>query len=400
MKRILIIIANMFLSSFMMTIFAQLPNEEITILKSPNNDQSLTISCPEIPDACYQWSGPGVPSGAHTPSIVVYPQLGENVYHAVRTSKYGCEEKYVTVNVVGCISLDVEPLVECYPSGATVNRYDFNIKTSPPGYEDLVTVTPDHVSNNGGAPVETEDITFSIMHNRACASKTVQVNVINDNLGGSHQGSLEFENWIRTFNTVNEKLNYIKGKINSIKNLMNLNPLIQCEPTISFTLNTPQYRAISSCCDGKVGYGFVTAFPGLSASVGVECAIAITTFKIPYVFEPSIILGCNAFVNFHDATIKYVNEGCSDVVIPIKFGFSLSGGARLNLITVPNNKRLSVISVNAKLVGTASAEWEWIISKPIQWPSVTLSASFEAEASLLNIFKYKYCYKFASVRIL
>ena len=122
MKRFLIIVAAMFLSSFMMTVYAQLPNEEITILKSPDNDQWLTISCPGIPNACYLWSKDNVPIG-HTPSIVVYPQPGVNVYHATRTSvSYGREEKTVIVNVVECVSVDVKPLVECYPSGATVDN--------------------------------------------------------------------------------------------------------------------------------------------------------------------------------------------------------------------------------------------------------------------------------------
>ena len=404
MKRILLIIIVTMVSSVMMTVKAQLPSEEITILKNQNNDQSLTISCPEIPNACYEWYDQNGSLGSYTASVLVYPQLGENVYRAVRTSKFGREEKYVTVNVVGCISLDVDPLVGCYPSGATVSKNDFKINTSPPGYEDFVIVSPDHVSNNGGAPEEMVDITFSIMHDRACASKTVQVNVINDNLGGSHQGSFEFDNWIRTFNAVQNKLNDVQRKLDRLYKYNGYIPVVDlCVPVLSFAFNTPSYQAITSCCEGKIGYGYKTFFPGLSASVGVDCNIPLSWVvgvALPGWLNPvRVVIGANVFINISEAHIKYVNTGCTDVVIPIRVGASLSGGARLDLIDVPGH-HFKVLYGSVRLVGTAATEWLWNISKPIQWKGVTLPAAVVIDASFMNIFKYKYSYTFATLKIL
>ena len=401
MKRFLIIVVAMFLSSFMMTVYAQLPNEEITILKSPNNDQWLTISCPEIPNACYLWSKDNVPIG-HTPSIVVYPRPGVNVYHATRTSvSYGREEKTVIVNVVECISLEVTPLVECYPSGATVDKNDFKIMTSPPGYEDFIIITPDHVSNNWWSPEETENITFSIMHDRACArGKTVTVNVINEDMGGNSGTDIQFVQLIKFIDFIKQRVDGFKRRDieKIIKMIKSTSP---CMTNVNIDLSIPAITNFKSCCNGKTVQGFSTNWPGFSGTVSFECEWPIPYVAIPKIAGIFAIVGISGGVYVDPLHFKYTYSECyNEVRVPISIKASAWGGARIGLSqSVTNTTGADVLRGEVKIVGSASTNWEWRISEPIDWHPLDLNLSIEADLIFFNFIKGHYKYTFGSVQL-
>ena len=152
MKKIKSVVTLTFMLFVCLSVQAQWAGPDPVVVRKPDNSQKAVIGpADDTQDASYHWEGPHIFSQNHNnPQIVINPQNDGEVYTVTRVTACGEEQDEVVVRLKECATLEsVIPKKQCYSHGDPINVWDFDIVTSPPGhYENLVSVTPNHASNN------------------------------------------------------------------------------------------------------------------------------------------------------------------------------------------------------------------------------------------------------------
>ena len=378
MKTIKSVITSAFLLLLCLTAQAQWAGEDKEVLREPDNSQTVTIGVPDgSSDKCYDWTGPNIVGNAHQATITVNPQSEEEIYVCTRTSSCGAEEDQVKVKVIDTISIvSVTPLKQCYNSGDNLALTDFEIVTSPAGYQSLVQFTPTQVTNYAGASEEQQTITFSLTHNGHTSTKTATVNVFNENLGLSTCTSVDFSKFLEDFKTINKMVEKAKGLTDKLNSLAK--GVSPCAPAFNLVLNLPQGQDIHACCNGQEIDGYRLTLPSLDVSMAVDCYIP-TTLSIPHVGGLQIHVGAGIGVKLLGLTFNYKRE-CSNITIPLSLYANIAGGVQV-FFGDPD-----FFSAELNLVGEGSSTITWTVGESIKWSPLDVSLKIQGKVTLVSFY--------------
>lgn len=371
-----------------LTAQAQWAGEDKVVLRELDNSQTVSIGVQgNSSDMCYEWSGPNILGNANSSQVTVNPQDAEQTYVCTRTSSCGVEQDQVIVRVRDNIEIvSVTPLKNCYNTGDDIPISDFEIQTDPPGYESLATHTPNRARNSWEwvGTDDTQEITFSLIHNGHESHKVVSVNVFNDELAVSHGNSINFKALLKRL----ESVKYVLNKAKSVSDKLNdLGKKVQgftvsCEPDVNFNveISDDDEQDIHACCNGEEVDGYaVAASNSVSAEIAIDCYIPIQ-LNLPKIAEVYAHVGASAGVSIGPFIYTYLGPECSSTTVRIAVYATISGGVQLRIVSE------KVLTGQLDLVGRGDMSWDWIIGEEIDWHPINVSLSIVGNVTFFNFF--------------
>lgn len=353
---------------------------EKVILRTPNNDQTVTLSQPETPNACYEWSGPNIIGDRNKATITANPVSDVSTYYVTRTDLCGVAETEIKVRLTDTLYIvSVTPKV-CYNDGDVISIEDFDIVTYPEGYESMVAFTPTIAENHGFAFVEKlQSITFYVIHNNQESSKTVDVTVINDNLTASSSISPDFED-------LKNKIEKVKRMLEGVEDLESIFAVAQSTSpcnfgtSSSFDINMPQVTYY--CCEGKKVDAFNLPSFSVSGSATFSCSVPIPYVSIPCVGGLMADFTMSASITVGPLNIRFRGE-CSQADIPVELSAEMGGGVSISLVSK------DFLSGSLYLLGRGKTPIKWTIGKEVNWEGVELSVVIRGEVKALGLVSSK-----------
>jgi len=343
MKPIRTFIATVFILLAGLSLHAQNPFDlpplvggEQWLLREWDDSQTITLSQPETPNVCYEWTGPDIQSGWHTPTITAKPVDSVNIYTVRRISQCGVDEAQITVRLTDTIAIVEVTPKKCFNNGDSIKRDDFVIITNPPGHENWVypsTTVARHQSqftSDSTIIIGRQTVKFELRWNGHTSTNSTEIEVVNDNLTATASISPELHNLVKTIQKVEELTKKAEKAQKLFIKKISLADL--CEPDIgslgfSYTLPHTTYY----CCNGEVVKSENWSIPSLSISASGDCQFPIPYASIPYVGGFYIVGILSLYANAGPATLHFRGK-CSSGDLPIEFGFDLSGGARFQIV--------------------------------------------------------------------
>lgn len=395
MKPIRTVISTVFTLFVSLSLQAQTPfnsplvGGQKVILRAPDDSQTVTLSQPETPNACYEWSGPNIIEGENTPTITAKPVNDVNEYHVRRIDHCGVSEAVIKVILTDTIKLfSVHPKT-CYNDGDVMKKSDFDIVTIPEGYEDLVTMKDTIASHKWLTVVGEQNVEFVLKHNWHTSTKTAVVTVVNDNLANSGAVSIPLKDLQKKLEAARDLLH----ELQSVTTLVNkLTPGFSCEPgfDINFDFNMPQTTCY--CCNGKIVDEFNLIYPTLSGSVSYDCS-----FPLPYLSFPCIggvygVFGCAASVSVGPLNFHF-RGACSQAEIPVELAGELNLGVQPQLVSK------DFLSATFKAAAGAKTGIVWILGKKVEWEGLVLKLDLVFEIKALGLISSKTTYPLGVVTL-
>ncbi len=379
MKTIRLVITSAFMLLLCLTAKAQWAGEDKEVLREPDNSQTVTIGTPDgSSDKCYDWSGPNIVSDPHQATITVNPQSSEEFYTVTRTSSCGVEQDQVKVKLIDTITIvSVTPLKNCYNHGDEIPKTDFEIVTSPPGYESLVQYSP-HTAYNAFEAFGTgctQTVTFTLEYNGHVSTETTTVSVYNDNLTSTTVSSVNLANFMKQLG----KVKYMVDKAQKVTDFINkfAKPGVSpCQPQFNANVDFPHAEVIHTCCEGEEVIGFVIHSSAYSVELGVSCDIP-TTISIPGVGGLFIHVGGGIGASVGPFDFKYKGK-CNEASVPVAIYVFLEGGVTVMV------KDPDLFKAELKLVGKAQTSWTWTIGEEIKWQPLAVTVSIVGTASFFS----------------
>ena len=364
------------------------------LLREWDESQTVTLSQPETPNVCYEWSGPGIESGWNTPTITATPVDSVNIYTVRRISQCGVDEAQITVRLTDTISIvNVYPK-KCFNNGDTMRREDFIIVTNPPGHEDWVFLMPIIARNNTQGPGNPDDdlvntgvigkqtVTFRLDWNGHTSIKSTEVDVVNDNLTASTTISpdfLQFEENLKKAEEMFDKGMEVLDK--GVEALSGGLKMCGFDKGSSIAIVAPQWTFY--CCDGEIVSAFNFLLPGtVSASASFECAIPIPGYSFPYFGGLHVILSITGSVSTGPYNIHFRGK-CTSVDVPLEFAVEFAGGVRAQFL------HKDFLSASLKVAGSGKTGIEFALgngSSGINFKGVEVTASIVGELKAYSLF--------------
>lgn len=379
------------------------------ILRKVDNSQTVTLSVPSPGNYCYRWSGPNILSDPNQPTIQANPVNEESVYVCLRIGANGVEEDQVVVRVVSEIRItSVKPKRTCYSPGDHIDIEDFEIRTEPEGYENIVSYSPVQISGEDGFyPLQhspdnngkwDETIVFSIDYLDNHDEKSVNVHVL-DPEAQSHMGiENDFIEWAETMIKYDEIIEDVENTIELMKNAKGLKEMIKAgfvEPELKITvgkmsLEDGGYR----CCNDHVERFGNFHFEGLSisGSLGFE-----VPFPIPMVpgalFTASVDAGIGITIGGLDLQLS-ADPKCFAMDIPFTFKCNVTGTVGVAIFS----PKLAGASGGVK--GTLSVGGTWhLMNGGVERNPASLKATIETKVKFIGLDIFPHTWTLAEFRI-
>lgn len=311
--------------------FAQFAGPDKKIAREPGNKQKTTLGEPDgANDVCYIWTGPHIVGDANQAVITVNPQDTMEIYHVKRISKNGVEEDEAKVRVEDSIRIvSVYAKYQCYNHGDEIETSQFEIKTDPPGYENLVTVTPTVANNNFGWSAECGvPVTFSLTKNGHTSKLVKDICVFNSDLSVSQnlsQGLSNISQMLMSMKLVDAALEDVQKCTRPLRRLK--------MPTCGWGDDPPSQASgalditpkMLCCSDHTMAPALQIKFGQLSKGASYGCRVPL--YGIPYVasFDFVFNIGASIFVGPIDGIVS-VNTKCAQLCFPFGATVSFNGG--------------------------------------------------------------------------
>lgn len=343
------------LLAFTLVAQAQIAGPVVSVVRKPDNSQTAQVGVPDASvDVCYQWTGPHIVGDPNLPVITVHPIQDTEEYVVKRISKNGVEEDLTLVILENYAEIaSVTPKYGCYSQGDAISTNDFIITTDPPGYENLVTVTPATASNTLGASISTMWLTFKLTQNGHTDSTTKSIKVVNNDLDASEGISLDASDLVKSIKKCTALVNKLENMKKNINNLSFLKSVSDCEFDVDYSLNEPTVVNRKKCCsDHTVNDVLYVTFPSFSIGGGLGCRFPF--YGIPHVASADVVL--NLGVSFSLGPIQgelSPNTTCCTFCIPVSGTVSVSGGVGVSL------GGGDLLSADLLLQGSTTATTQW-----------------------------------------
>ena len=380
--------------------FAQFAGPDKKVAREPGNTQRVSIGMPDASsDVCYVWTGPNIADEAFKAVIEVNPQDTLEIYNVKRISKNGVEEDQVKVRVEDTIAIvSVKGKFKCYNVGdkITTEPKQFEIVTDPPGYENLVTVSPAVATNNAGMAVEDGVVvTFTLTKNGHTSTKTTTISVYNSDLVAPLdviQGSL------KTFKFMMENMKIIDDIWENIESISNCVEYLAPASPCGWSSEKPQGEAgwelnISPkllCCSDN------TPAPALQislgkASYGNTYSCRFPFYGIPYVASADVVFNLSAgfFVGPVTGVIS-TNRECAQLCIPAGVNLTVNGGVG---VSVGGGK---LLAADLLLQGSTTGQVQWCPIGSNNTLSVGITFSVVGNVVCVGLIKHNIEYPFAT----
>ena len=333
---------------------AQIAGPVKTVVRESDNSQTTTVGTPDAsPDACYIWQGPHIVSDPHQPVITVHPIQDTETYTVKRISPNGVEEDLTLVIVEDqAIIVSITPKYGCYAQGDNISVSDFDIVTSPAGYQDRVTCSPATAQNNVLASASNMQVTFSLEVNGHTDQKTQNILVINPDLDASEGVSYNIGNLAKS---INEGSAFVK-KISDIEKKVNNIPFIKkwapCNWQLDLNVTPSNIQIRNKCCsDHTRNEVLVVNMPSASVDGSFSCRFPF--YGIPHVASADVLLNLGLALGFGPVSGEISpNTTCCTLCIPASLTFTVAGGVGASIGG-------DLIQADLMLQGTATAGCQW-----------------------------------------
>lgn len=335
--------------------YAQFAGEDKKVAREPGNTQRVDIGTPDAAnDICYMWTGPHIEGNANQAVITVNPFDSVETYNVKRISRNGIEEDQVKVFVEDTIAIvSVFKKYRCYNHGDVVAPDQFEITTDPPGYESLVTVSPNKVYNHAGLSMEDIPVTLSLTKNGHTSTKVVNVAVYNSDLTVSQALNIGALSKYKEALESMALVEYILGHIEEFADVAVKNAPTPC----SWKTEKPQGSTSTAieitpkmlCCSDH------TPAPALQIkfgqkSYGNSFSCRFPFYGIPHVASADIVFGLAGSVSIGPVDgIVSTNTECAQICVPVTLSVSVNGGVG---VSVGGN----ILTADLLLQGTTFAQ--------------------------------------------
>jgi hypothetical protein len=390
MKKIQSVVALGLMLLICLSVQAQWAGHDTVIVRKPNNSQKAVIGLADnTGEASYEWRGidetttSHILTNRHSSQVVVKPQAAVETFIVTRTTACGEEQDEVVVTVLDFPTLvSVIPKVHCYNNQDIVNLSDFLIETYPPGYENLVAVTPNHVSNDWLSVSDEDELTFKLYYNDSVvSSKTVSVTVYNDGLPISANGSYNYYDYDHYANQVVKLVSVLEGGRDLAAVFNKLDIISPCSPQFNINVDKPSPVFYSSCCNGEPTICFGLHGPSFSAEGGVECDVLIPGANFAGVAGLYGHIGL--LMGFSIGPFDFLYKGeCSSVTLPVSLYVEASGGLKFRVFSD------DFFSASLYLVGRGQLGFNWEVGKEMKVPTVNVDLSVKGKVTTLGFFSY------------
>ena len=362
------------------SLFAQWAGPDKTYLVNQSVGVNIGQASQTDGEFCYTWSaGPNghidSDQDIHSPVIRVYPTAEEEVYYVQRVGIYGVEEDEVVIRRVNSITISATPKKSCFNAGETISVSDFEITTSPEGFEQMVSiVSPRGKKFNDSPfntlPTTTEFVTLGIRGVVGPETHDIQVPVDvvypeKDN-GASWSTSLNVGAMVDLLfdqKIFHKKIGNIEKAFNRARGRrFKVSP---CQADLIINLNFENYaRPKYKCSNGQLDFGLGIKYNHevdnpLNFGAGLDCSFFVAGCK--YLIEADIEF---SFSILFDA--QSVDGFISDKT-DLEWGFNLlvkcDAGIGVNV--------LSGLIAHATLRLECDFNWEFL------WRPLAKSFSFE-----------------------
>lgn len=349
-KQILIIIMGLMP---VMTVRAQWAGEDKQILRSKEDDQTVTLSVinPD-PDACYKWTGPNIQTDPSSHTITANPQERYQQYRCTRLTAEGVDQDNVLIEVLDSVKIvSVVPTKGCFQVGDELSFSDFEIVTEPPEYKDYVDFTPRSIPDLGGSagsPFDRMDVEFFIDMGEYREKKIITIDYINPDQFITNTLSVDFmkiEDMIKDIRGVKTKTKGVLGNIERAYSLIEKAPDIGYKPLEikkpEISVGAIHYTKMGvECCNDNMVKTVPIGWDGFSAEVGLEGRMNWPT-PIPEVFF-LLTIDLSASVTVGQVEFVYCSDPeCRSTTISVSFDASASIGAGVSIFN-PNVLNITV----------------------------------------------------------
>lgn len=355
---------------------------EKVILRTASNNQTVTLSQPETPNACYEWSGPNIQGDNNKPTITANPVSDVSVYQVRRISHCGVEEAKITVRLTDTLYIVSVTPKNCFNDGDLISPSDFDIVTYPEGYEHLVLFTPTvavhHKVNTLAPPVGKHTLNFYVVHNGHTSSKDVEITVINENL--TYSGTCpDLRNLKKKWDYAKKMLDGCDSLYDDFMEYLSAGMKI-CKPSISNNLewgfSWPQISKY--CCDGEERFSFHLATPALSGAAELDCQLPIPHLSVPGVGGLYGFAQFTVGIAIGPFTIHFRGK-CTQADIPVELSGAGSLGLRLQAVSK------DFLSGSLKGTLTGKTGFKWTIGDGIEWEGLDCSLKVVGEVKFLSL---------------
>lgn len=382
-KKLIVSVFTLFIS---LTIQAQTPyNPPLDggtrdVLRLLDDSQKITLSQPEVPNACYEWSGPRIQTDPSEASITVNPTDPVSVYRVRRISHCGVDESEITVRLVDTISIVNIIPKSCFNAGDSMRDEDFEVITNPRGYGHLAKHTPTVALNSAGSVVDETVVTFRLIYGAHESVKTVTVSVINDNLTNAGVLNLPLKDFMQKLNDAKEMLKKARTCTGFLDKVSGGFACAPNSPDVSLDINMPQSTCY--CCNGNVVDAFTLIWPTISGSISGDCTIPLPGVSIPFVGGLSAVITLTGSIALGPFNLR-IRGACTQGDVPVEFAVDLYGGVQVAFISK------NVLSASLKIGGGGKTGWVWTILKKTEWEGLEFTAAITGEIKTLGFLSSK-----------
>lgn len=405
MKTIKSVITLAFMLFFCLSMQAQSAGTETVVVERKADGSQLAVIGPPIGSepASYHWEGPHIYSlNANNPQIVINPQDDGEEYTLTRISACGVEQSVVVVRLIDIVAEleSVVPLRDCYNIGEPVSLSDFQIVTNPPGYEDLVTVTPNHAPTFDGFNSVPVQFNFVLNHEGHISYKTVELDVYNSEFLNYNPTAnlLDIDKFIHQLETIRNYMQEFKD-INKVLAKMKVSPGL-IEPQFNFNVPIPNlsnFRIKRSCCQGNDAYGFLFQYPSITMEFGVEVNVPTPwSIKIPFVnFRAGVFIYGDILFGLSLGPFNLnIQRGCrEDKIIPLAVYADFELGAKAILADE------DALSATLGIAAHYQFSKDWNMSDKFRFPPVDVDLSIKGSVKTLSLFSIPVDFHLFSVQL-
>ena len=285
-------------------------------------------------DCCYQWTTSDgiILSDADKRSITIRPVSPQSTFRVTRACSSGTESGEVTVYAEEDFEIvSIFPKYSCYAAGDKVKTDDYDIVTSPKGFEKSVeNITPIYSSPwlVYNQAVHAMDVEFCKSTDKSKTYKSHAI-VVDESIGTDQSIGLDAE-WV---NLLFFKVNNISGKLIEAYNkyLSNAGPLM-CdiqEPKLMLNIQGSDRKL---CCRNALNYGIIKEVENMNGnldfSFGYGCDYALVGF--PYLASLNVRLESTLSTTL-GISVDQKCEG-KEVCVPVSICLSVGGGGSATVL--------------------------------------------------------------------
>lgn len=358
------------------------PDKEV--VREPDNSQTTTLGVPDgSPDVCYIWQGPHIISDPNQPVITVHPTQDVETYNVKRISKNGVEEDQALVTLSDeVVIVSITPKYGCYSDGDAIAASDFDIVTSPAGYENRVTISPATAHNRAMSSTENIPVTFSLTVNDHTDQKIQNILVVNSDLEISEGCSVNALNLAEMLEDGSEFVKKMEDFMDALDGIEFIKIYTPCEWDVNLNFTPPNIQFKKKCCsDHTMNDVLVVSWP--STSVGASFGCRFPFYGIPHVASVDFLLNLGLTLGFGPIQGEISpNTNCCSFCIPASLSFSVGGGVGAAIGG-------DLLQANLTLQGSATAGCQWcpVGGQPFSC-SLNGKVSVVGELSLISIVSY------------